>query len=106
MPIIDGQIINMETFPGKEGKAPRKVIQVLETLGKMAVLVNVSDMSQGDHGFKQGQKVQIPVNDGGYVDKFTGAVQITYTFFGFKNGNGNGKAASQGESARPASNLI
>ncbi|MFZ2447258.1 MAG: hypothetical protein WAW37_12945 [Syntrophobacteraceae bacterium] len=87
MPVIEGTIVNMETFQGKEGKADRRVIQVLETMGKLAELVNVSDMSQEPHGLKIGEAVRLPANDGGYVDR-SGAVVVTYTFWGFKNGNG------------------
>lgn len=83
MPVIHGQIVNMETFPGKDGKPSRRVIQVLETLGKMAALVNVADMSQGEE-FKEGQRVELPVSPGGYVSR-SGAVEITYTYWGRKD---------------------
>ncbi|MFZ2447463.1 MAG: hypothetical protein WAW37_13995 [Syntrophobacteraceae bacterium] len=105
MPVIEGTIVNMETFAGKEGKADRRVIQVLETMGKLAELVNVSDMSQEPHGLKIGEAVRLPANDGGYVDR-SGAVVVTYTFWGFKNGNGNGKGSSAPASNGPGKGVL
>lgn len=109
MPVIMGKVINVLVHEGKEGKPDRRELQILETLGRRAELVNVSDMSGSQNGsvIREGQEIQLPVSSGYYFKNQGKEVELTYTFWGYgKNragesdqGAANGKAKANGPDA-------